>query len=941
MCRICRHANGGPSAINPHRLPRTVLPERYELRLIPNLEKATFDGEVVIHVNVSEPVSEIVLNAVPRTDKYPHGLVIHNATITNSDGSLFHGSVSTNEDLERATITVPGKIGKGRWQLKLTFDGVLNDKLKGFYRSTVKGLNGAPDEFLACTQFEATDARLAFPCFDEPNMKAVFQTRLVVDQDLQAISNMRAVKETLLPDGKKEVQFAPTFKMSTYLVAFVVGKLVSTAPLNVDGFEMRVWCVPGKEKLTSFALECGAFGLRYFSSYFKRSYCGDKIDLVAVPDFAAGAMENPGCITFREDTLLIDADTAAQSALDRVADVVDHELAHLWFGDLVTMGWWNGLWLNEAFATWASLKAVHAWKKHWGIWEKFGRSRSRAMSTDALGSTRPIEFTVGHPDDAKEMFDVLTYEKGASVMRMLECWLGEELFQKGIALYMDRHAFGNTEGSDLWQALAEVSGQPVADIMDGWVFKAGFPLVTVASSTVHGRGIVLRQEPFKLLPEAADAKQLWKIPLFLRAKLPGGVIREWKVLLDQRELTEFVGDGFEYVVVNAAGNSFVRVQYDVNEGPKLTAKLAQLPVTDRYNLLSDSWACVRAGRLSSAAFLDVVKHFGDETDPNVWSVILGPLASMKDVLPEGNRSAFEQVVRDLLQPVYQRLGWAAKEGETSQARELRGDILVALGETGNDAGVQAEARKVYDAWKADRKSVEPNVIDAVVSLCAHTGDAVLYNEFLQHFRAATTPQDEGRFLGSLARFRDAALIDQTLAHTLNPAAIRTQDAPFTVADLMANEQGVRAAWKFIKENWTRLVELYPESGLVRMCEAVAGFDDAELEADVRSFFNGREVKGGAKAMEQALELLRINVLFRQREAGTLAAAYPVPPTRAAAETSPEEGASVPTVDAVPVSSARSAPAQAAVEPVIVVNPSGKADGAKRPPEAGDGLKATV
>lgn len=932
MCRHSHYTNGGP-VINPHRLPRTVLPERYELKLIPDLAGATYDGEVTIHVNVAEPVSSVALNAVPRTKERPEGLVIHSATISNADGSVFHGTVSTDEKLERAIISVPGKVGKGRWQVKLSFSGVLNDKLKGFYRSTVKSTSGGADDYIACTQFESTDARLAFPCFDEPDMKAVFQTRLVVDEALQAVSNMRVVKQTILPGGKKEVEFAPTFRMSTYLVAFVVGKLVSTEAVNVDGVPLRVWCVPGKEKLTRFALDCGAFGLRYFSKYFGRSYCGDKIDLLAIPDFAAGAMENPGCITFREEALLVDPDTAAQSALDRVADVVDHELAHLWFGDLVTMGWWNGLWLNEAFATWASLKAVHAWKKHWGVWEKFSRSRSKAMTKDALGSTRPIEFTVNHPDDAAAMFDVLTYEKGASVMRMLECWLGEDVFQKGIALYMERHAYGNTEGSDLWQALSELSNQPVAEIMDGWVFKAGFPLVTVSSSTVHGRGIVLRQEPFKFLPEAADANQQWKIPLFLRAKLPGGEVREWKLLLDKKEETVFVGDGFEYVVVNAAANSFVRVQYSADEAPKLTRALADLSVTERYNLLSDSWACVRAGRAPSTDFLNIVKHFGDEADPNVWSVILGPLASIKDVLPAQNLPAFEQVVRTLLQPVYSRLGWQAKDGESSQTRELRGDILVALGETGNDAAVQVEARKVFDAWKADRKSVEPNVIDAVVSLCAHAGDAVLYNEFLQYFRTATTPQDEGRFLGSLAQFRDASLISQTLAHTLNPGTIRTQDAPFTVADMMRNSIGARAAWQFIKENWDRLVALYPESGLVRMCEAVVELDAPELEADVHAFFNGREVKGGKKAMQQALELLRVNVAFRQREAGVLAAAYPVNVVSA----TPAAGAS-----ATPTVVTSSTPPAACDEQADVeVTAPTAADGAKLPPQAADGLKATV
>ncbi|MBY0547573.1 MAG: M1 family metallopeptidase [Candidatus Obscuribacterales bacterium] len=932
---MCRRHNGTTElAVNPHRLPRTVLPLRYELRLTPDLTKATFEGEIVITVDVNQPVSEIVLNAVPRTVERPEGLVIHSATVNNTDGSRFNGTVTTNAEHEQATIAVAGIIGKGRWQLQLAFSGVINDKLKGFYRSTVKDSAGGPDQYLACTQFEATDARLAFPCFDEPDMKAVFQTRLVVANDLQAISNMRAVCEKSLDNGMKEITFAPTFRMSTYLVAFVVGKLVGSEPVSVDGHEVRIWCVPGKEHLTSFASACAAFGLRYFKNYFRRSYCGDKVDLLAIPDFAAGAMENPGCITFREEALLVDPEKAPQSAIDRVADVVMHELAHLWFGDLVTMGWWNGLWLNEAFATWASLKAVHAWKKHWNVWAKFGRSRSQAMTTDALHSTRPIEYTVNHPDDAKAMFDVLTYEKGASVMRMLECFLGEDVFQNGIATYMERHAYGNTEGTDLWNALQEAAlaakvpeigtkVRTVTDIMQEWVFTPGFPLVTVSDTTVSGRGIVLRQQPFKLLPDQTAGEQTWKIPLTLRARMSDGTTRLSKMLLDQKEETVHVGDGFAHVQVNVEGNSFVRVQYAPRLAAALTGALTELPVIERYNLLSDTWACVRAGKTPATEFLSIVTKFTAETDPNVWAIILGPLASIRAVLPKENRAAFEKVVRDLLQPLYERLGWKSTKEEILQTRELRGDVIVALGDTGNDEAVQNEARRLYEAWKTDRSSVDPNVIDAVVSLCAKGGDAVLYNEFLQYYRRAGNPQDEGRFLSSLSRFRDSNLLGQTLNHALDPNTIRTQDAPFTVAQVLGNAEGARAAWQFIKDNWDKLVALYPESGLVRMCESITNLDDAELEADVQAFFKKREVAGGKLALQQAMEMQRINVAFRRTQSPALAAAYAPPPTTTPAMTT----------DAA-------APSGEGAEPVITIGtPAG--DGAKLPPTAADGLKATV
>ncbi len=457
----------GDAGVN-YRLPKTVTPSRYELRLAPDLQKFTFDGEETVAIAVNEPTDEVVLNALE--------LEIDRASVERADAKL-DATVELDPKMERARLKFAQMLAPGAWQLKIAFRGILNDKLHGFYRSQYQDAAGRTHT-VATTQFEATDARRAFPCWDEPEIKASYKVTLVIDEPLAAISNAGQDNERRLGNGKKEVVFNDTIKMSTYLVAFIVGEFDATLPIEA-GTPLRVVHVPGKGSLTNWAKQIGAFSLKYFADYYGLPYPGDKLDLIAIPDFASGAMENLGAITFRETALLCDEKTASRQELERIADVVSHENAHMWFGDLVTMRWWNGIWLNEAFATFMEMLAVDAWKPEWKRWESFAVSRAAAMAVDGLQSTRPIEFTVRSPEDARAMFDILTYEKGAAVLRMLEQYLGAETFRKGIALYLKKHQYANTETGDLWDALAEPSREPVRNIMDSWIFQPGFPVVEV------------------------------------------------------------------------------------------------------------------------------------------------------------------------------------------------------------------------------------------------------------------------------------------------------------------------------------------------------------------------------------------------------------------------------------------------------------------------------
>ncbi len=839
------------------RLPATVVPARYDIRLEPDLEAATFAGEETIAVSVKESVTEIVLNAAE--------LVILSVAIEGPGGVVVQGSAALDEADERARLLFPAPIAPGEWRLKLRFTGILNDRLHGFYRSTYTDAAGA-SHTLAATQFEATDARRGFPCWDEPTLKAVFGVTLVVPEGLAAVSNSAVVGETPAGPGKKAVAFADTIRMSSYLVAFVVGELVATEPVMVGKTPLRVWCVPEKTHLARFALEIGAFSLDFFERYYGLPYPGDKLDLLAIPDFAAGAMENLGAVTFRETALLVDEAAASHSELERVADVVAHELAHMWFGDLVTMTWWNGIWLNEAFATFMELLAVDAWKPEWKRWVTFGVSRAAAMTVDGLESTRPIEFEVRAPRDCEAMFDLLTYEKGASVLRMLEQHLGPEGFREGVRLYLDRHRFANAETTDLWKALGDAAHQPIPEVMDGWIFKPGYPLVSVEP---EGRGLKISQRRFNYLGGEARAEERWRIPITLRASVKRGFVHK-QLLLEDGEVLVSLPAPADWVVANAGGHGFYRVRYAPPLLKKMSGALAKLEPIERFNLLSDGFALAQSGMLTATDYLDLTARFAGETDRNVWTVLIGSLAYVNRVLAAELRPQLEALVRQRLETAAERLGWEAQPDETELERQLRGDLLRALGTLGNDPATQGRAREVYARYRGDESTVDPNVLPAVIAILAASGGEAEYAEFLGRFKSARNPQEEQRYLYALAGFRQPELLSQTLERTLS-GEVRSQDAPFLIRALLTSVYSREPAWEFVKSHWEEMARRFPGSAYRRMWEGITALVSPAWEQDVKEFFTARRIDLGGKTLEQDLEQLRVAVRFQERETAPLAA----------------------------------------------------------------------
>jgi len=860
---------------NPHRLPRTVVPRRYDLTLEPDLDAATFGGHESIAVEIVTATAEVVLNAVETA--------IDEAT-AEVGGERLVAAVTLDDESERVTLSFERALAAGEATLHLRFRGVLNDKLRGFYRSTFTDDAGV-ERVLATTQMEATDARRAFPCWDEPDAKAVFGITLVVPGDLLAISNAAELDRTPVAGGtdggvgvdKVAVRFADTMPMSTYLVAFVVGPLVATDPVDVDGKPLRVVCPMGKEHLAQYALEVGAFALRYFTDWFGIVYPGDKLDLVAIPDFAFGAMENLGCVTFRERYVLVEPATSTQAELQAVVDVIAHEIAHMWFGDLVTMRWWNGIWLNEAFATFMEMTCTDAFRPDWQRWVDFGLSRTAAFDTDALGATRPIEYPVVSPADADGMFDVLTYEKGASVVRMLEQHLGVDRFRDGIRRYMARHQYGNTETSDLWDALEAESGEPVRRIAESWIFQGGFPEVAVEPVGDGRPGLRLAQRRFRY-EGAGGAEQgvgaptdgaRWSVPIAVESGSTAESTVD-RLLLDDDVLEIDQPAGASWVKANAGAHGFFRVRYAEPLLAALLDRLDQLTPLERYTLVDDGWASVLAGTTSASGFVETVQRFADETDLSVWERIVAGLGQL-DRLVEGDAlQALRTRVATLVGPSRALLGADPRPDDDDRTRSLRGVLLQAAALLGDDGAACARSVDLLEAFLTDPASVDPSLGSAALVVSATQGDEGLHDRLVERFRASDNPQDRERLLLALSRFRDAGCLRRTLELTLS-GAVRTQDAPYLLRETLTNRDNGAAALDFVVDHWGEITERFPANSIPRLVSGVRSVRDRALAERVAAFLADKPIPQGERQVRQHIERMWVTVALAEREAPRLAA----------------------------------------------------------------------
>jgi aminopeptidase N len=834
------------------RLPDTVVPSHYVLQFAPSFVTDDFTGKETIRIEVRQPLSAITLNALD--------LELERITVT-AGGATQTATATFDPMKQQATLALPHEIPAGPATIEVEFKGKLNDKLRGFY------LSKSATRKYAVTQFESTDARRAFPSFDEPAMKATFDITLVVDKGDTAISNGRIVSDKPGPgETKHTVKFATTPKMSTYLVAMLVGDFRWVAG-EAEGVPIRIIATPGKEHLGIYALEAAKQILTFYNRYYGIKYPFGKLDVIAVPDFEAGAMENTAAIVYRETALLIDEKTASLASRRSVADILAHEMGHMWFGDLVTMQWWDDIWLNEGFATWITAKPVAAWKPEWHVDVIEAGETQRSLAADSLRATRAIRSRASTPAEIDQLFDGIAYGKTAAVLRMIEMYVGEEPFRKGINTYLQRHAYGNATGEDFWNTLTEVTGKPVDRIMKSFVEQAGAPLVTVKSECADGKTrLTLSQQRF-YGDGAKDGEQLWTIPVCFNTS--AGRRCE---LLTQREQTFTVDNSCDQdVFVDAGGDGFYRFAYEPAALRRIAATaLTKLSAPERAALAGNSWALVRAGRLPVADFLAMEPWFRGERERAVASGIYEDLQTIGETLTTpGNDARYRQWVRGVMAPVVAELGWAPVAGESEDRRSLRGLALGAAGTTGLDRQVMSDARDLLRGAMKGTKQPDPFLMPTLVELAAFGGDAALYDEMLAKSKASRgNPTEYYRFFNGLTDFRDPALVRRTLALSISPD-MRSQDASSFLGMLLGNPAARRDTWEFMKANWPEVEKKLTIASGARLVRASGNFCDAASRDDVVTFFKEHPVQASDRSLRQAVERINSCIAFREGQGGSL------------------------------------------------------------------------
>lgn len=758
--------------------------------------------------------------------------------------------------------------------LSIEYSGIINDKMAGFYRSSYKSKDGKA-MYMGATQFESTDARQALPCWDEPAIKATFDVTLIIPTGLTGLSNMDLLEETTADDrGKSRLRFRTTPIMSTYLLAWVIGDLESIETKNKHGVTVRVFTTKGDIEQARFALDVGSRTLDFFTEYFDMEYPLPKMDMVAIPDFSAGAMENWGLVTYRTTYLLFDEARSSLKSKQNVAYVVGHELAHQWFGNLVTMEWWSDLWLNEGFATWVGWLAADHLFPEWDIWTQFVVDDCNAgLSLDGLRSSHPIEVPVKNPAEISQIFDSISYSKGAAVIRMLVTYLGEETFRRGLQQYLKKHQYKNARTEDLWNSLSQASGQSVNQIMDSWTRKIGYPVleVSVAEGSESGLQLEVTQSRFLSMggvkPE--EDTTLWNVPLRLATDRDASSAKavDNALLSRKKDTIQLPGD-IAYFKLNMGQTGFYRVNYPSDWLAKLGAaiKNGQLPAADRLGLVADAFALSTAGRLSLTEVLALLRNFENETEYLVWNEISLRLAEMLSTWweqPEEEIASLKAFIADLYAGPVQRLGFDFAPEESDMIKLLRPLAIGMAGKCGHKHVIAEAKSRFADFVGGDQQRIHPNLRGTIYSIVVREGGAQEFQEVLKLYEAFTVPDQKLAALGALGSSRDPAVIASVLELTKKGDIVRPQDVIYITRTTGANPAARRPTWKFVQENWDFFYNRYGIGGGISLLgrivsTATQDFTDEKDAKSVESFFAGKETTTFDLTLKQSLERIRMN-----------------------------------------------------------------------------------
>lgn len=830
---------------NPTRqvLPKDLIPKHYKVSLEPDLKAFTYSGQVDIDLDVAKPTKSVSVNILD--------LTINSVKL----GGKSPVDTKEDKDSQSVTWTFEDEISKPS-TLTVTFDGTLNDQLAGFYRSVHKDENGET-QVVATTQMEATDCRRAFPCFDEPALKATFDIVLIADKKYTALSNSDVKKTTDLDNGKVKTEFNTTPKMSTYLVAFVVGEL---RYVESDKFRVpvRVYATPGLEERCQFSADLAANTLAFFEKTFDVKYPLPKLDMIGIHDFSAGAMENWGLVTYRVVDLFYTEGKDSASTKTRVAEVVQHELAHQWFGNLVTMDWWDGLWLNEGFATWMSWYSCNHFFPDWKVWETYvSTSYQGCLDLDGLRSSHPVQVPVARADEISQIFDAISYLKGSCVIRMVSQYLGEDVFIKGISNYLKNHAYGNTTTDDLWNALSEVSGKDVKGQMDIWTRKIGYPILTVEEG---GKVKVTQNRYLKTADVKAD-EDTTIYPVWLGVRNADGEVDHSKILNERSAELDL---NQEFYKINADQNGIFRVKYPESRLAKLAEEGAKgssgrLSVEDRIGLVCDLSA-LAGGYSKTSPLLGLIDNWKrSETEANVWSAMLSFIGKLQSTWTFEDPKVYDAIItfkEQVAVPKAKEVGWQFVKGEPIQQETLKADLFAASVSSGNKEFVDT----ALDMFSKGFDAINPNLRLSVFVAVSKYGTTEQWEQLLEHYTSGKFGVAGNDALQALGRTKNLELKRRVLGHLLD-GTVRTQDVLYGLAGVSQDKEGIELAWKWTQSEWPRITEKFPASlGLLSRFVTTAGkFTTEQQLQSVEKFFSDKDLKGIDKQVEIAKDRIRSSI----------------------------------------------------------------------------------
>jgi aminopeptidase N/puromycin-sensitive aminopeptidase len=839
------------------RLSPSIVPTHYALTLTPDLKAATFSGSEQIDVTLAAPSTTITLNAAE--------IAFQSVTVS---GQPQPAAVSLDKANEQATFTFAAPIPAGAARLNIAYTGILNNELRGFYLSKTARRN------YAVTQFEPTDARRAFPSFDEPAFKATFDVSLVVDAADTAISNGPIVRDTPGPGADKHtLKFLTTPKMSTYLVAFLVGDFQCSTGAS-DGIPIRVCATPDKVALTPYGLSVAEYVLHYYNTYFGIPYPLKKLDLIALPDFEAGAMENFGAITYRETDLLVDPKIATETAKENVALVVAHEMAHQWFGDLVTMQWWDNLWLNEGFASWMENKPVAAMHPEWNVDQMVVANDDDTMNLDAAPTTRAIRARADTPDQINQMFDGIAYGKASAVLLAVENYLGPEVFRRGVHAYLSAHEYSNATAEDFWNAQTAVSHKPVDKIMDSLVAQPGVPILTFAAPSAGQ--VAVSQHRFFLSPSIQpDPAQKWTLPVCFKTSSEG---QDCQVLTPSS--TQLPIPAAPVFFANAGGKGYYRSAYTPAAYQQIVSSVeTALTPAERISLSGDEWAQVRSNKSPIGAYLDLASALAADPNAQVVNSAFSGFSAVYERLAETpqQKAQLAAWVRRTLSPIYAQLPPASPDASPN-ARQLRASLFGTIGYYGKDPVVLAEARRIADKYLSDRASVDPTLGQTALSIAAINGDAALFDRLQHIFETSADPEFQESALRLLMQFEDPVLLRRALDYAVS-GKVRNQDAAiqFIIGlDVTANRDQV---WQYMKDNWDKVKAQLTTTFGGYIVSAAGNFCTPAAREDVQSFFASHPVPASDVELRHAVEHINGCIEFRALQQPQLATWLSTQPTQ--------------------------------------------------------------